>query len=87
MRLPNNLITRSQQTLMLSKTSEFYPSIFLTVYPIHCGGGLLEHKSWKRTQTLISGFPVYLEKRQQVEFARSGWMVGDRQQEVTPRFI
>lgn len=27
MRLPNNLITRSQQTLMLSKTSEFYLSI------------------------------------------------------------
>lgn len=67
--------------------NSIHPSIFLTVYPIHCGGGLLKHKSWKRTQTLISGFPVYLEKRQQVEFARSGWVVGDRQQEVTPRFI
>lgn len=38
-------------------------------------------------QMCIPDFPVYLEKRQQVELARSGWMVGDRQQEVTSRFI
>lgn len=36
---------------------------------------------------LISACPVYLEKRQQVELLRSGWIVGDRQQEVTSRFI
>lgn len=31
--------------------------------------------------------PVYLEKRQQVELVKSGWTAGDRQQEVTSRFI